>query len=236
MVVDLRNVCFCQKKWMSLKKHVPEIWSGIYIKILLTLRNRNTPWGLHDFVPVCYCLWLKIPVQSVPILTPQNNWHLRIYWHRGYKASKVCADLRGKWFETHGEKCLDRFSIPRWWKLTIFDAKRNMARFANNDCCWHILLTSTNPQEMSCWNQLRGPVSHRFSSWIAVKFATAATNSCNQQLQPTAWQLRPISRHIASMKDQDGSGTSAYTGCKKNVVIYRSTKSPLEQCHDERPS
>ena len=40
-------------------------------------------------------------------------------------------------------------------------------------------------------------------------------NSCNQQLQPTAWQLRPISRHIASMKDQDGSGTSAYTGCKK---------------------
>ena len=61
-------------------------------------------------------------------------------------------------------------------------------------------------------------------------------NSCNQQLQPTAWQLRPISRHIASMKDQDGSGTSAYTGCKKkkNVVIYR--LSPLEQCHYERPS
>ena len=40
-------------------------------------------------------------------------------------------------------------------------------------------------------------------------------NSCNQQLQPTAWQLRPISRHIAYMKDLDGSGTSAYTGCKK---------------------
>ena len=28
--------------------------------------------GLNDFVPLCYCLCLKIPVQSVPISTPQN--------------------------------------------------------------------------------------------------------------------------------------------------------------------
>ena len=49
-------------------------------------------------------------------------------------------------------------------------------------------------------------------------------NSCNQQLQPTAWQLRPISRHIASMKDQDGSGTNMNKRIhwmqKKKVVIY----------------
>ena len=67
------------KKCLFLPKKMDEFeeafaWNmvRIYIKILLTLRNRNIPWGLNDFVPVCYCLWLKIPVQSVPISTPQT--------------------------------------------------------------------------------------------------------------------------------------------------------------------
>ena len=52
-------------------------------------------------------------------------------------------------------------------------------------------------------------------------------NSCNQQLQPTAWQLGPISRYIASMKDQDGSGTSAYTGWKKNSTNIEIYEKPI---------
>ena len=74
--------------------------------------------------------------------------------------------------------------------------KKNMARFANNDCCWHILLTTINPQEMSCWNQLRGPVSHKFSSWIAVNFATAATNSLAAETDITSYRVHERPRWI----------------------------------------
>ena len=42
------------------------------IKKMLKLKNWKTPWGLNDFVPVCYALCLKIPAQSVPISTPQT--------------------------------------------------------------------------------------------------------------------------------------------------------------------
>ena len=127
---------------------------------------------------VMVCAW-KFPSKH------PKHWHLRFCWHGSFglaKASKVCAATWHMiWNSTMGGSIF--YSL--YPGDENFDAKRNMARFANNDCCWHILLTTTNPQEMSCWNQLRGPVSHRFSSWIAVNFATAATNSCNQQ--PGSW-------------------------------------------------
>ena len=107
------------------------------------LKNWKTPWGLNDFVTVCYALCLKIPVQSVPssksqTLAPQCLLPRQLRPSKGVESS--CSDVAHDLKLNNGEKCWDRFSIPRWWKPTIFDAKKNMARFANSDCCWHILL------------------------------------------------------------------------------------------------
>ena len=160
-----------------------------------------------------------------------SSWSWRIRWMdltwRIYPISN--KHVMTEFFQTSPwgtEKCWDRFSIPRWWKPTIFDAKKFMARFANNDCCWHILLTTTNPQEVSCWNQLRGPVSHRFSSWIAVNFATAATNSLAAEADITSYRVHERPRWVWNKRIHR---------MQKKRDLRKAMKSPLEQCHDECP-
>ena len=171
----------------------------IYIKILLTLRNRNTPWGLNNFVPVCYCVCLKIPVQSVPISTPQT-----IGTSGSIGTAATALPRRPRFVQIYVANDLKLmvrnagtdFLYPGDENQLFPMPKRNMARFANNDCCWHILLTTTNPQEMRCWNHLRGPVSHRFSSWIAVKIATAATNSLAAETDITSYRVHERPRWV----------------------------------------
>ena len=65
--------------------------------------------------------------------TPQNS-HLRVYWHSSFglaKASKVCAAtwhmICNSWREMPG---------PIFYTQVM---RKAMARFANSDCCWHIL-------------------------------------------------------------------------------------------------
>ena len=95
--------------------------------------------------------------------------------------------------------------------------KKNIARFAND---W--LLTHSADNHKSARDELLESAAGACPQILLVN-CRELCDSCNQQLQPTAWQLRPISRHIASMKDQDGSGRSMNKRIhrmQKNVVIY----------------
>ena len=63
------------------------------------LKNWKTPWGLNDFVTVCYALCLKIPVQSVPSSKSQTLAPVLLTHSVG------CKNWSGSKSPQCGEKC-----------------------------------------------------------------------------------------------------------------------------------
>ena len=102
-------------------------WELLGYQNIAKLKNWKAPWGLNDFVTVCYALCLEIPVQSVPssksqTLTPQGLLAQQLRPSKGVQRLRgdVAHDLK----LNNGEKCWDRFSIPRRWKPPIFRAQK----------------------------------------------------------------------------------------------------------------
>ena len=129
VVVDLRNVYFCQKIWNKIEE--------TFALNMVRISKDGWNWEieiLHEgwiilFLFVIVCAW-KFSSNLSQSPHPKH-WHLRIYRHRGYglAKSKIVQSLCRStwqmiWKLNNGEKCGDRFSIPRWWKPTICDAQK----------------------------------------------------------------------------------------------------------------
>ena len=94
------------------------------------------------FLFVIFCAW-KFPPNLSQSPHPKH-WHLRVYCHGSFglaKASKVrAATWHMIWNSTMARNAGIDFLYPGDENQLFSMPKKNMARFANSDCCWHILL------------------------------------------------------------------------------------------------
>ena len=141
VVVDLRNVYFCHKIWIRLKKNLPQIWFGYYMlgyqknaKIEKLKYSMRVEW-------FCSCVFLFVPENSRPIRPNLHTpWDLRVYWHSSFslgKAPKVRAAMwQTIWNSTMARNVEIDFLYPNSgrWKPPIFCAQKDHGQFANNHC------------------------------------------------------------------------------------------------------
>ena len=100
------------------------------------LKNWNIPWGSNDFVTVCYGLCPQFPVQAPQTLTPQDLLAQQLWPSKGVQRLRgdVAHDLK----LNNGEKCWDRFSIPKEWAMKLNDVVPVIV------CAWKF---SSNPSQ-----------------------------------------------------------------------------------------
>ena len=91
---------------------------------------------------VTFCA-LKFPSNLSQAPNPKH-WHLSVYCHGSFglaKASKVrAATWHMIWNSTMARNAAIDFLYPGDENQLLSMPRKNMARFANSDCCWHILL------------------------------------------------------------------------------------------------
>ena len=171
---------------------------------MLKLKKRNKPWGLNDFVTVCYGLCLKIPVQTPQTLTPQVLLARQLRPSKGVQS--LCSDVAHDLKLNNGGKCWDRFSIVYTQVMKTSMPKETWLDLPTTTVadtfCWQPQIRKRWVAGISCVG-LYPTDSPRELPWTLQQLQpTAATNSLAAETDITSYRVHERPRWVWTKHEQ----------------------------------